>query len=40
MLNARKIVTLPMMRLGVPIAALALQLGMAMIICYVYVNYL
>ena len=39
MLNARKIVKLPMMRLGVPIAALALQLGMAMIICCVYVNY-
>ena len=39
MLNAGKIVKLPMMRLGVPIAALALQLGMAMIICYVYVNY-
>ena len=38
MLNAGKIVKLPMMRLGVPIAALALQLGMA--ICYVYVNYL
>ena len=40
MLNAGKIVKLPMMRLGVPIAALALQLDMAMIICYVYVNYL
>ena len=35
MLNAGKIVKLPIMRLGVPIAALALQLGMAMIICYV-----
>ena len=40
MLNAGKIVKLPMMRLGVPIAALALQLDIAMIICYVYVNYL
>ena len=40
MLNARKIVKLPMMSPGVPIAALTLQLGMAMIICYVYVNYL
>ena len=38
MLNAGKSVKLPMMRLGVPIAALAH--GMAMIICYVYVNYL
>ena len=38
MLNAGKIVKLPMMRLGVPI--LVLLLGMAMIICYVYVNYL
>ena len=36
MLNAGKIVKLPMTRLGVPIAALALQLGMTMIICYVY----
>ena len=40
MLNAEKIVKLPMMRLGVSIATLALQLNMAMIICYVYVNYL
>ena len=40
MLNAEKIMKLPMMHLDVPIAALALQLGMAMIICYVYVNYL
>ena len=40
MLNAEKIVKLPMMRLGVAIAALALQLGMGMIISYVYVNYL
>ena len=40
MLNDGKIVKLSMMRLGVPIAALALQLCMAMIICYVYVNYL
>ena len=40
MLNAGKIVKLSMMRLGVPIAALALQLSMAMIICYVYVDYL
>ena len=31
MLNAGKIVKLPMMRLGVPIAALALQLGMLII---------
>ena len=37
MLNAGKIVKLG---LGVPIAALALQFGMAIIICYVYVNYL
>ena len=35
MLYARKIVKLPMMRLGLPIAAFALQLDMAMIICYV-----
>ena len=35
MLNAGKIVKLPMMCLGVPIAALVLQLGMAMIILYV-----
>ena len=40
MLNAGKIVKLPMMCFGVPIAALVLQLGMAMIICYIYVNYL
>ena len=40
MLDAGKIVKLPMMRFGVPIAVLALQLGTAMIICYVYVNYL
>ena len=40
MLNAGKILKLPMMCLGVPIATLALQFGMAMIICYVYVNYL
>ena len=40
MLHAGKIVKLPMMRLGVTIAALALQFGMAMIICYVYFNYL
>ena len=40
MLNAGKIVKLPMMRLGVPIAVLDFLLGMAMIICYVYVNYL
>ena len=40
MLNAGKIVKLPMMRLGVPIAALGLQVGMAMIICCVYINYL
>ena len=40
MLNAGKIVKLPMMRLGVPIAVLALLLGIAMIIYYVYVNYL
>ena len=31
MLNAGKIVKLPMMRLGVPIVVLALLLGMAMI---------
>ena len=37
MLNAEKIEKLPMMRLGVSIATLALQLNMAMIICYVYV---
>ena len=40
MLNAGKIVKLPMMHLRVPIAALALQHGMTMITCYVYVNYL
>ena len=39
MLNAGKIVKLPIMRLGVSIAALGLQLGMAMIIRYVYVKY-
>ena len=38
MLNAGKIVKLPMMRLDVPIAVLALLLGMAMIIRYVYVK--
>ena len=38
MLNVGKIVKLPMMRVGVPIATLALQLDMA--ICYVYLNYL